>query len=179
MPHFDVETVQIVVLALVALAVLLQVVLVIAIFFAVGKTGKAVKQEFEDLRSSLMPSIYNSRDLLAATKPKIEAAVEDLAVLVHSLRSQSEDVKATGTEILERLRKQSIRLDSMITELLDAVDRASVAVADAVNRPVRQISGFIATAKAVVESLRDSASAPPSSHPPQPHPTPGDRGLLP
>jgi len=174
MPHFDVETVQIVVLALVALAVLLQLVLIIAIFAALAKMGKTIKEELDDIHSAVMPVIFNSRDLLAAAKPKIETTVEDFAVLIHDLRTQSDDFKTAGSEIVERLRKQTLRLDSMISTILDTLDRAGAAVAHAVNRPVRQLSGLVASAKAVVESLRDYPSNPPSDHTPQTPRTPGD-----
>ncbi|MGH9599091.1 MAG: hypothetical protein ACRD27_04465 [Terracidiphilus sp.] len=175
MPSFDIQTVQIIVLALVAVAVVLQVILVIAIFAGMGKMGKTVKEEVEDMRSSVMPIVYNTRELLANVTPKIESTVEDLAALIHGLRTQSKEVETVGTEVLERLRRQSSRLDTMMSGLLDSVDRTGAAVADAVNRPVRQVSGLLASAKAVVESLRDSTSAS-APRPPHTPPTPRTRG---
>ncbi|MGH9607798.1 MAG: hypothetical protein ACRD3N_19090 [Terracidiphilus sp.] len=166
MPSFDLQTVQIVVLALVAVAVLLQVILVLAILVGVGKMGKTVKGELEDLRSSVMPIVYNTRELIVNVTPKIEAMVDDLAAVMHGLRTQSSEIESVGTEVLERLRRQSVRLDAMVSGTLDAVDKTGAAVADAVNRPVRQISGLLASAKAVVGSLRDSGSRSNSPHPP-------------
>ncbi len=178
MPSLDIQTAQIIVLALVAFAVLLQVILVIAIFAGMGKLTKVVKEEIEDLHSSFMPIVYNTRDLLANVTPKIESTVEDLADLTRGLRVQSKEVESVGAEVLERLRRQSGRLDTMISGLLDTVDRTGAAVADAVNRPVRQISGLLASAKAVVESLRETA-APPASHtPPRASRPPGDQNLF-
>jgi hypothetical protein len=48
----------------------------------------------------------------------------------------------------------------MLTGTLDAIDRASGFVTDAVSRPMRQLSRLLASAKAIVESLRNSDSAP-------------------
>jgi methyl-accepting chemotaxis protein len=160
MSSFNVQLVQIVVLALVALAVVLQVILVIAIFVSLGKVTKAIKEEIADMRASIMPIVFDTRELMTKVTPKIEATVEDLAAVAHGLRTQSQDLESTSTEILERLRHQSVRLDSILSGLLDALDRAGVAVTDAVGRPIRQISGILASVKAVVESLRSVGSAP-------------------
>ena len=176
MPNFDVQTVQIIVLALVAVAVLLQVILVIAIFAGVSKMGKTIKEEVEDMHSSVMPIVYNARELMANVTPKIETTVDDLAAVMHALRTQSKEVETVGTEVLERLRRQSGRLDTMMSGLLDTVDKTGAAVADAVNRPVKQISGLLASAKAVVESLRETAVPPP--HAPPPPRSRGDRDLF-
>jgi hypothetical protein len=48
----------------------------------------------------------------------------------------------------------------MTTSGLDAVDRAGNYVADTVGRPVRQLAGLVAAAKAVVESLRGPVREP-------------------
>jgi uncharacterized protein YoxC len=159
MANFDVQTVQIVVLALVAAAVLLQLIMVVAIFASLAKMGKSIKNEVEDLRSSLMPIVYNTRELMANVTPKLEATVDDLAAVMHGLRTQSKEMETVSAEVMERLRRQSNRLDAMLSGLLDAVDRTGSAVADAVNRPFRQISGLVASARAVVESLRNPAPA--------------------
>jgi len=93
MPYFNVQTVQIIVLALVAVAVLLQVILVIAIFVGVTKMGKTIKEEVEEMHSSVMPIVYNARELMANVTPKIETTVDDLAVVVHAMRTQSKEVE--------------------------------------------------------------------------------------
>lgn len=173
MPNFDVQTVQVVVLALVGVAVLLQVILVIAIFAAMSKMGKSIKDEIEDVRTSVLPIIFNTRELMTSLTPKIEATVDDMAALVHGLRTQSKEVESVSAEIVERLRRQSTRLDAMTTRLLDVVDRTGTVVVDTVNRPVRQLSGLVASAKAVVQSLRNSDSTP---HPPHVRPSRRARG---
>jgi hypothetical protein len=47
----------------------------------------------------------------------------------------------------------------MFSNLLDTVDRAGGFVTEVVSKPVRQVSGVLRAAKAVVESLRGSAAA--------------------
>jgi hypothetical protein len=51
-------------------------------------------------------------------------------------------------------------MNAMTTSGLDAVDQAGSFVAEIVGKPVRQLSGFLAAAKAIVESLRASGHEP-------------------
>ncbi|MDR3751779.1 MAG: hypothetical protein P4K94_09880 [Terracidiphilus sp.] len=156
MPNFDNQTIQLAIVAATALALLLQTIVLLAILITVRKTASSLKNEMEDLRSSVMPIIYNTRDLLVRVTPQVEATVEDLAQMAKGMRVQTEDLQASAREVVERLRAQASRVDSMLSSVLDAVDRTGDFLTEAVNKPVRQISGLLASVKAVVESLRAS-----------------------
>ena len=155
MPNLDTQTIQLAVVAVVALALLLQAFVLLAIFVTVRRGVRSIKEEIEDMRSSVMPFVYNSRDLLAKMTPKIEAVAEDIAGVVHGLRKQSTDLESAGAEITERLRHQTSRLDAMLTRLLDSLDRTCAAMAAVAEKPIRRFSGVLACAKAVVDTLRD------------------------
>jgi ABC-type transporter Mla subunit MlaD len=107
-----------------------------------------------------MPIIYNARDLFTRLAPKVEATVTDVAELTHGLREQSAEVRSTVAHVLVRVNRQTNRVDAMLTGILDAVDRASGFVTDAVSRPMRQLSRILASAKAIVESLRNAEPVP-------------------
>ena len=164
MPKLDNDTILLAFVGVTTLAFLLQMFILLAIFVVVRKAAKGVKDEIEDLRSSMMPIIYNSRDLFSRLGPKVEATVDDLSAIAHGLRTQTAEVQISAIEIMDKLRRQTNRLDHMFTTVLDAVDRAGGFVAETVSRPVRQISGLLASMKAVIESLR-------AGTPVQPRPT--------
>lgn len=159
MPKIDSQTVQLALVTAVAVALLLQTIFLLAILSTVRKTARSLKEEIEDLRSSLMPIIYNTRDLMARVTPQIESSVEDLSHMARDMRQQTADLQASARDVLERLRSQMGRVDNMVTSVLDAVDRASVFVTDTVSKPVRQLSGLLASVKAIVESLRTDEPA--------------------
>ena len=159
MPNLDNQTILLAVVAVTALAVLLQAIILLAIFIAVRKAARSLKEEAEDLRSSLMPIIYNTRDLFTRLAPKVEATVTDVAEMTHGLCEQTTDVRSTVAHVLVRVNRQANRVDAMLTGILDTVDRASGFVTDAVSRPMRQLSRLLASAKAIIESLRSSESA--------------------
>ncbi len=158
MPNFDTQTLQLALVAAVAVILLLQTIFLLAILFTVRKTARSLKAEVEDLRLSLTSVIGFVRDLLERVSPRVESTVTDLAHMAQGMRQQTADLQASIREILERVRAQMDRVDSMITSVLDAVDRASEFVAGTVSKPVRQISGLLASVKAVVESLRTTES---------------------
>jgi hypothetical protein len=164
MLKLDNDTILLAFVGVAAVAILLQTIILLATFIAVRKAAQSVKEEVEDLRSSMMPVIYNSRDLFARLAPKVEATVDDLAEIAHVLRVQTAAVESSAVAIMEKLHRQTSRLDLMITTVLDAVDRAGGFVAETVSRPVRQVSALLSSIKAMIESLRNSAEPRPG-HP--------------
>lgn len=177
MPPMNTQTFQIAVLAvvgMVALVLLVQAIVLLALFSTVRKALRSLREDFDDLRSDVTPILHNTRELFVRVAPRIEDAAADLAAMAHGLRTQTNDVQAAATEVLERLRRQSSRVDSMMSTLLDGVDRAGNFMTDAVAKPMRQLSGLLASVKAVVESLR-AAEQPRRD---QPAHTPADRDMF-
>jgi arginine deiminase len=168
MPSLDNQTIQLILVAAVAVALLIQVIVLLAAFIAMRKAARAIGETVEELRDSVIPVIDTTRDLVQRIAPKIDAAADDLAALTHSLREQAVDVQKVADEIIGRARRQAVRVDKLFSNVLDAVDRAGSFMADSVAKPMRQFSALLASAKAVVESLRnaESASATRPSRPP-------------
>ena len=159
MPNIDNQTLMIAIVAVTALAVLFQAIVLLAIFFSVRKATRSFKREVEDLRTAVMPVINTTRDLIARVTPHVESTVYDVAAMAHDLREQTAQVEITTKDILARLRKQSSRVDAMLSSVLDGVDRAANFLTDAVGKPARQLKGVLASVKAVVESLRSADGA--------------------
>lgn len=165
MPELTRDNIELAFMGLATLALLVQAILLFALYLALTKTARSLREEVEDLRSSVLPIVYNTRELFTRLAPKFESAVGDLAEMASGLRVQTSRVDAATTEIFERLRKQTSRMDIMLTSVLDAIDRAGGFVAETVSRPVRQMAAILASLKAIVESLRTSAEEPRGTHP--------------
>lgn len=172
--HIDNQTVQLILITVVVLALLFQSMVLIALAIAMRKAARIATEKIESMQSSVLPLIDNSRALLERLTPKIEKTSDDLAALTHSLRVQADNVQATADEIITRVRGQASRLDALITQVFDGVDRASNFMADAVAKPARQVSAIMASIRAVVESLRSSDSVPRS----RPVNSPGDNDMF-
>jgi len=151
------EAVELAFVVIAALALVTQTIILLAIFQGITKAAQSLKVEIEGIRSSVMPVVHKTRDLVDRLSPKVEQTVTEVGDLVHGLRVHAEELEASLTEILERVRKETGRVDAMFSNTLDALDRAGTYVTQAVSKPVRQLSGLLAGIKAIVESLNASA----------------------
>lgn len=181
MENLNKETIMLAFVAVTALAVLMQAIILLAILVSLRKAARSIKEQVEDLRSSVMPVIYNTREFMTRfaelyekIAPKIEASAADLAELTQGLRVHTAQIQTSTLEVLERVRRQSSRVDGMVTSVLDAVDRAGGFIAEVVSKPVRQISGMLASIKAIVESL----SKPPGDGRPAPRSASQDKDMF-
>ena len=174
MQHIDNQTIQLILIAVVVLAMVFQSIILIALFATMRKAAHDASEKIDRIQSSVVPLIDNARALMERLTPKIDKTSDDLTALAHSLRIQTDDLQTAANDIILRVRVQASRLDTMVTDLLDGVDRASNYMAGAVSKPIRQVSAIIASVKAAVESLR-SAQPGPRSHPGN---SPGDNDLF-
>jgi len=147
------ETIELACIAITALALVTQTIVLIAIALGAGKSIKSLRDELEDMRATVMPVVHNVHDLVEKLGPKVEQTVTDVSVIAAALRKQTTDMQVVATEVLARVRKESGRVDSMFSNALDAVDKAGTFLTQAVSKPIRQISGILASAKAIIESL--------------------------
>lgn len=148
------ETILLVIAAVVALALLAQAVVLLAIFIGTRKAITAAQSELAELRASILPFAKDAREFFVRVAPKVEQTCSDMAALTHVARAQTTELQSVATEFIGRARSQVSRLDTMITNLMDGADRAGEFMSQVINKPMRQVSGILASVKAVVETLR-------------------------
>ena len=156
MANVNNQTLTLIFIGVTALAVLLQAGILLGIFITVRKSVKAIHSEVEVLRAATLPLLDNTRELVKGVTPKIESVATDIAEVARGLRVQTMEFHASASDILERVHRQTGRVDTMVSGALDTVDRASTVVNDAVNVPLRQLSGIAAFAKAAFDALRSN-----------------------
>jgi methyl-accepting chemotaxis protein len=162
------ETILIAMVGITGISVLLQFVVLLVISYTLRKGIKSATEFSEEMKLTLAPVIEQSRELIKTTRdvvaatrdlvarmePRLEAAATDLATMAQSAREEAEYIEASAEEIMERLRGQAERFDAITTDALNSVERLGRFVAETVAVPVRQVTGVIAAAKAIVETLR-------------------------
>jgi methyl-accepting chemotaxis protein len=154
MQNLDSQTIQLAIVAAVAITMLLQAIALLAILVVVRKSVRSMRDEVEGLRTSIT-------GVIEKVEPVLDNVRADLAAMSANLCRQSNDVQTTATEIAERFRRQSARVDQKLTSIFDVLDRATNVMSEAVSKPMRQLAGILASAKAVMETLRNGA---PESH---------------
>ena len=118
----DHGTIELVCIAVIAFAVLLQTIILLAVFVGMGKTAKLIKEELEVLRSSVLPALKNTSEVLARVSPKLESTITDVSELARMMRKQATEAEVSVEQLLETVRKQTGRIDGMMTSALDAID---------------------------------------------------------
>jgi len=143
--------------ALTGAAVMLQAIVLFALYLTMRKTAQTLQTQLDDLKTTVVPVVNESREFLARVGPKVESAASDVAEMTRSLHAQSAELQKTATELLERVRKQSARIDAIFSKVLDGVDHAGSVVATAVSKPVRQLQAVMASARAVISVFKAAA----------------------
>src|SRR3569832_1770489 len=138
---------------LTAVALLGQFIVMLVAYVMVRKSIKTVQDEVSEVRSTVMPMLNRSKDLLEKVAPKVESVAADVADMAQSAREQTAHIRFTADEVLARVYRQTTRVDSMITNVADGVEHAGNVVADSVTKPVRQVSAMLAAAMAVLGVL--------------------------
>jgi hypothetical protein len=77
-----------------------------------------------------------------------------VAEITQVFKRQSIEFQAVAGDVLQRVHRQTSRVDNMFTNLADGVEHASNVVVDSVGRPVRQLSAIVAGAKAFLSVLK-------------------------
>ncbi len=173
MTNLNLETTNLILAAVVVFSMLVQAIVLLALFLVFRKLVNKLQEELEETRTKMtglietvQPVFERAGEFFVHTGPKIESTMTDLAAVAEKLRAETNDVQAAATELIDRLRRQGARMDSMMTKTLDTVDRAANFMTETISKPMRQLSAVLASAKAVVETLRTGA---PESRPKPEH----------
>ena len=160
MANVNNDTLLLIFVACTGAAVLMQALVLLAMLLTARKALKLAQEQMEELRTDVFPLVKDTKELLTRVGPKIESVATDVAVLVHRVREQSTKVEASAGDILERVYKQTSRVDTMLTHALDTVDRAGAVVAEVISVPLRQLAGFAAFARAALGTFRSGPPRP-------------------
>jgi len=139
-------------------AVLMQALVLLAMLLTARKALKIAQEQIEELRTNVLPVVKETRELLSSVGPKIESVATDLAAITTSARAQSAKLQVSTSDVLERFHRQSSRVDAILTNVLDTVDRAGAVVGEVISVPLRELSGFAAFARAALSTFRNGGS---------------------
>jgi methyl-accepting chemotaxis protein len=139
--------------ALTGIAVLLQAVILAALYFAMRKSSARMEALAVEVKTKALPSLETAQAILTELRPKLTVIADNLTETTHSVRSQVERMDATVNDVVDRARLQIIRGDELLTRTLDRVEETSDIVHNTVVSPVRQFAGLIQGVTAGIEFL--------------------------
>jgi len=129
--------------ALTGIAVALQAGILLAMYFAMRKSGERIEAIATELKAKMMPTVEQAQAMLTEIGPKPQVIAENLQESRTVMRMQVQRVDATVTDVVDRARLQVIRADELVTRTFERVEQTSDMVHSTVISPVRQISGLM------------------------------------
>ena len=141
-----------------AIALVVQVVILTALFFQLRRTTENVNRLVGDLQSRVGPMLTRVQILLDDTQPKISSMVNDASHIVYLARGQAQKIDRVFTDAADRLRGQLVHADRILTGTLEAVEDAGAKFKHSFWRPVQKASALVQGIKVGLDLLRSRRS---------------------
>ena len=151
-----------------AIALVVQVTILGALFFEAKRTMEKVNRATDDLNARVGPLLTRVQLLLDDTQPKITSMVNDASHVVYLARGQAQKIDRVVTDAADRLRGQIVHADRILTEALEAVEDAGIQMRRSVLQPVRKASALLTGIKVGLDILRSRRSASGTTPPDEP-----------
>jgi len=143
-----------------AIALVVQVGILIGLFLQLRKTTESINRMVTDLHTRMGPILTRTQILLDDTQPKIAALVEDASHVVYLARVQAQKMDKVFTEASDRLRGQLVRADRILTGTLEAVEDAGAQVRRSFFGPVQKVAAVVHGIKIGLDVLRSRRREP-------------------
>jgi hypothetical protein len=150
MPYFVVVT---------AVAVVLQAIVLVALFLQLRRTAARVEETITDLNARLTPVLSRVQLLVEDVSPRISGIIADASELIRLARGQAQKVDRVLTETIERLRLQLVHVDQILTGAMEAVEEAGSRLRETVWGPVVKATAIIRGIQTGLEFFRDARHA--------------------
>jgi uncharacterized protein YoxC len=137
-----------------AVAIVIQVALLSALFFQMRRTMVRLETFTNDLQGRVSPILSRVQLLLDDTQPKISELVADAAHIVYLTRSQAQKMDRVFTEASDRLRGQLVTVDRIVGAALETVEDAGTQFRRTVSKPMQKASAIITGIKVGLDLLR-------------------------
>ena len=137
-----------------AVALVVQVVILTALFFQMRRTTENVNRLVGDLQSRVGPILTRAQILLDDTQPKISSMVNDASHIVYLARGQAQKVDRIFTDAADRLRGQLLHADRILTGTLEAVEDAGSKFRSSLWRPLHKATALVQGIKVGLDLLR-------------------------
>jgi hypothetical protein len=141
-----------------AVAIVLQAIMLIALFLQLRRTAARVEETISDLNTRLSPIISRLQILVDDVSPRISGLVADASELTRLARSQAQKVDRILTETMERLRLQLIHVDQILTGAMETIEEAGSRMRETVWGPVVKASAMIRGIQSGLEFFRAARS---------------------
>ncbi len=132
-------------------AVLLQALILAALYLSVRKSTAKMDALATEVKEKALPTMETVQSFLVEMRPKIESITTNVSESSTLIKNQLTRFDATLTDALDRTRLQVIRADELLNRTMDKVEETSEIVHKTVVSPLRHVNGFMAAISTGVE----------------------------
>ena len=110
--------------------------------------------KIDALTASTLPALQSLRDLIEESRNRFHSIGANLEEISALTRRQVQKVDNVMSDVTERAQMQLVRLDGLVADTIDKVERTTDVLQRGVVKPVHEISALMTGVKTAVDYLR-------------------------
>lgn len=134
-----------------ALAVVTQVVILLAVSRALMQLARTMERIQNNFELEVRPVLRSVHELITAASEPTRKILHNLSVTSELVRARAQAADILAAEVMERARVEIARADQFITGALEMMERATESVERGVMVPVREATALLAGVRRGVE----------------------------
>jgi hypothetical protein len=141
------------VLIFVALAVFMQAGAMLGIWLAIRKVPGQIESVRLDVKQRIDPLTQSALEIVNNSREPLRTISANLAEISTILRNRTSDADQVAAELLDKSRAQIVRVDRMVSDLVEKVETTADAVQKGVLGPISEVSAVVKGVRSGLEFL--------------------------
>jgi len=137
----------------VAFSMLTQAIVFVVAAIGAAKVRNRLLAISEEVREKALPVIDSTQSMLQDIHPRVRTIADNFVETSHVVRSKAQEFDATISDVNQRARAQTERVDGMVSSVLDTTAGIASTLQKGVQVPVREFNGLISGLKAGIDVL--------------------------
>jgi signal transduction histidine kinase len=137
-----------------ALALLLQAIVLTAIYLLVRRQSRRLEEMTLEIRTRVAPLLGRIQLMVDEIHPQLSSMMADASHITHLARTQVQHADRVVGEALDRLRMQLAHTDKILTGALEAVEEAGSQIRRTVLGPVQSVTAVVRGIQTGLEFFR-------------------------
>lgn len=108
----------------------------------------------KEVAPHLGPMVQSTRALVDDLSPKLKHVTSNMVEVSDILRSQTQHITVSLSDMVERTHQQAARVDNIVSSTLNGIGTATAAVQEGIAAPLRHLSGMLDGLRAGLGSFR-------------------------
>jgi methyl-accepting chemotaxis protein len=140
------------------LGVLVFIAVLVALAKALLDARKRVHRMLDHYETSIAPHlgpmVVSAHALVDELSPKLKHITSNLVEVSDILRSETQHITVSLSDVVERTHQQAARVDHIVSSTLNGIGHATAAVQEGIAAPIRHLSGVLEGLRAGFGSFR-------------------------